>query len=160
VLKLRKIIQGVSVNYCHFQLNSALAIANLFILKQCQSNKQGLEFHIWVALWMTCSMWAPWVSQTAWRRNANSVQHGWAFLLWPVHNFHLFSPSVQAEFGEHCWTLCPSDNPRGSNHTDLKMDCRVAMRIRTGIAVGNDWTLCDAGTWSAGLPGPLEWCEV
>ena len=25
------IIQGVSVNYCHFQLNSALAIANLFI---------------------------------------------------------------------------------------------------------------------------------
>ena len=30
------------------------------------------------------------------------------------------------------------------------------MRIRTGIAVGNDWTLRDAGTWSAGIPGPLE----
>ena len=31
VLKLRKIIQSVSVNCCHFQLNNALAIANLFI---------------------------------------------------------------------------------------------------------------------------------
>jgi len=62
-------IQGVSVNYCHFQLNSALAITNLFIWKQCQSNKQGLEFHIWVALWMTCSIWALWGSRTAWRRN-------------------------------------------------------------------------------------------
>jgi len=63
-------VQGVSVNYCHFQLNSALAIANLFIWKQCQSNKQGLEFHIWVALWMTCSMWAAWDSRNAWRHNA------------------------------------------------------------------------------------------
>ena len=62
-------VQGVSVNHCHFQLNSALVIANLFIWKQCQSNKQGLEFHIWVALWMACSMWAPWDSRTAWRRN-------------------------------------------------------------------------------------------
>ena len=56
-------------HYCHLQLNNALAIANLFIWKQCQNNKQGLEFHIWVALWMTCSMWAPWGSRTAWRRN-------------------------------------------------------------------------------------------
>jgi len=64
-------IRGFSVNYCHFQLNSALAIADLFIWKQCQSNKEGLEFHIWVALWMTCSMWAPWDSRTAWRRNKN-----------------------------------------------------------------------------------------
>jgi len=32
----------------------------------------------------------------------------------------------------------------------------VAMRNRTGIAVGNDWTLWYAGTWSAGIPEPLE----
>jgi len=36
----------------------------------------------------------------------------------------------------------------------------MAMRIRTGIAAGNEWTVCDAGTWSAGIPGHLEWCEV
>ena len=57
-------------------------------------------------------------------------------------------------------TPCPYDNPRGSNHTDLNLDCVVAVRIRTGIAVGIDWILCDDGTWSAGIPGPLEWCEV
>jgi hypothetical protein len=61
-------IQGVSVNYFNFQLNSALAIANLFIWKHCQSNKQVLEFHIWIALWVICSMWAPWDSRTTWRR--------------------------------------------------------------------------------------------
>ena len=33
---------------------------------------------------------------------------------------------------------------------NLNLDCMVAMRIRTGIVVGNDWTLSDAGTWSAG----------
>jgi hypothetical protein len=43
---------------------------------------------------------------------------------------------------------------------DLYLDCMVAMGIRNGIAVRNDWTLCDAGTWNAGIPGPLEWCEV
>jgi len=63
------LLQGVSVNYCQFQLNSALANANLFIWKQCQSNKQGFEIHIWIALWMTWSMWAPWDSRTAGRRN-------------------------------------------------------------------------------------------
>jgi hypothetical protein len=36
----------------------------------------------------------------------------------------------------------------------------MAMRIRTGTAAGNDWTLCDPRTWSAGIPGLLEWCEV
>ena len=65
------VLQGVSVNYCHFKLKSALVKVNVFIWKQNQSNKQGLEFHIWVALWMTCSMWAPWDSWTAWRRNTN-----------------------------------------------------------------------------------------
>ena len=39
----------------------------------------------------------------------------------------------------------------GSNHTDLNLDCIVAMKIRTGIPVGNDWTLCDTRTWSAGI---------
>lgn len=24
----------------------------------------------------------------------------------------------------------------------------------------NDRTLCDAGTWRAGIPEPLGWCEV
>jgi hypothetical protein len=69
VISSIRIVQAVSVNYCHFQLNSALVKANLFMWKQCQSNKQGLEFHVWVALWMTCSMWAPWDSQTTSRRN-------------------------------------------------------------------------------------------
>ena len=55
---------------------------------------------------------------------------------------------------------CPSDNPRGSNHTDLNLDYMVATRICTGIATGNEWTLCDAGTWSEGITGPLELCEV
>jgi hypothetical protein len=39
---------------------------------------------------------------------------------------------------------------------DLNLDRKVAMRIRTGTAVGYDCTFCDAGTWSAGIPGPLE----
>jgi hypothetical protein len=39
---------------------------------------------------------------------------------------------------------------------DLNLDCMVAVRIRTGIAVGNDWTLCDTGTWCAGIPELLE----
>ena len=63
---------------------------------------------------MTCSMWVCWDSLTTWRRNTKFWQRGWAFLLWPVHNFPWSSPSVQAEFGEQCWTLCPADNPRGS----------------------------------------------
>ena len=67
--RVTRILQSVSVNYCHFELNSALAKANLFIWTQCQSNKQRLEFHIWVALWMTCSMWSPWDSRTARRHN-------------------------------------------------------------------------------------------
>jgi len=43
---------------------------------------------------------------------------------------------------------------------DLNLDCMVAMRISTEFAVGNDWTQCDDGTWSARIPGPLEWYEV
>ena len=80
---------------------------------------------------MTFSIWAPWDSWTAWRRNTRFCTTRVSIPLVACAQISLMLSFSSGRVQGDCWTLCPSDNPRESNHTDLNLDCVVAMWIRT-----------------------------
>jgi hypothetical protein len=86
---------------------------------------------MWVALWMTRSVWATWDSRNARRRNTKFCTTWVSITLVTCAQLSLILSLSSGIVPGALLTPCPYGNPRGSNHTDLNLDCVVAMWIRT-----------------------------
>jgi hypothetical protein len=91
---------------------------------------------MWVVLWMSCSMWAPWDSRTGWRHKTKLCTTRVSIPLVTCAQLSLILSFSSGRVRGALLNICPSDKPRESNHTDLKPNVFQSVRVLLQVITG------------------------